>query len=33
MLAKEREIKQIRLILIGKLKGIDIEKRVGDPYG
>jgi V/A-type H+-transporting ATPase subunit C len=32
ILAKEREIKQIRLILLGKLKGVDIEKRMSDPY-
>ncbi|MBU7025350.1 MAG: V-type ATP synthase subunit C [Theionarchaea archaeon] len=32
ILAKEREVKQIRLILIGKLKGVDIEKRMSDPY-
>jgi V/A-type H+-transporting ATPase subunit C len=32
ILAKEREVKQIRLILLGKLKGVDIEKRMSDPY-
>lgn len=32
ILAKEREVKQIRLILLGKLKGVDIEKRMSDSY-
>lgn len=32
ILAKEREIKQIRLILLGKMRGVDIGKRMSDPY-
>lgn len=32
ILAKEREVNQVRLILLGKLKGIDVEKRMCDPY-
>ncbi len=32
ILAKEREVKQVRLVLLGKLKGIDVEKRMSDPY-
>ncbi len=32
ILAKEREVKLIRLILLGKLKGIDFEKRMSGPY-
>lgn len=32
ILAKEREVKQVRLLLLGKLKGIDVEKRMSDPY-
>jgi V/A-type H+-transporting ATPase subunit C len=32
ILAKEQEVKQVRLVLLGKLKGIDVEKRMSDPY-
>lgn len=32
ILAKEMEIKQIRLILLGKLRGVEVGKRVSDPY-
>ena len=32
ILAKEREVMHVRLILIGKLKGVNVEKRIGDTY-
>ncbi len=32
IMAKEREVKLIRLILVGKLKGVDVGKRMSDPY-
>ena len=32
ILAKEREVKLIRLILIGKMRNVDVEKRMSDPY-
>lgn len=32
ILAKEMEIKQIRLILLGKLRGVEVRKRISDPY-
>jgi V/A-type H+-transporting ATPase subunit C len=32
ILAKEHEVKLIRLILIGKLKGVNVIKRMSDSY-
>ena len=32
ILAKEREVKQVRLVLLGTLKGIEVGERMSDPY-